>query len=262
MNYLSAKHRKKAGIHYTPKILADFVAKQIVNSWICKSKTQAIRLLDPAVGDGQLILSLLEGLWAKDYFNIEVSCFDTNLNAVELTRIRIQESFSEISLKLNCEDFLEFVLMNQAPNGQYNLFTTDSPELFDLIIANPPYVRTQVMGKDKAQIIARQFGLSGRVDLYYAFITGIAHTLRPGGIAGIIVSNRFLTTKSGASVRKSIIEKFDILHIWDLGDTRLFEAAVLPAVLLLQRKTGKIQVSPKFTSIYSVYTTHFFFYHF
>jgi hypothetical protein len=171
---------------------------------------------------------------------------------VELTRIRIQESFSEISLKLNCEDFLEFVLMNQAPNGQYNLFTTDSPELFDLIIANPPYVRTQVMGKDKAQIIARQFGLSGRVDLYYAFITGIAHTLRPGGIAGIIVSNRFLTTKSGASVRKSIIEKFDILHIWDLGDTRLFEAAVLPAVLLLQRKTGKIQVSPKFTSIYSV----------
>ncbi len=166
--------------------------------------------------------------------------------------MRIREDFSELSLKLTCDDFLEFVLANYALNGQYNLFAEGPPQPFDIVIANPPYVRTQVMGKDKAQIIARQFGLSGRVDLYYAFIAGIAHILRPGGIAGIIVSNRFLTTKSGASVRKSIIEKFDILHIWDLGDTRLFEAAVLPAVLLLQRKTGKSQILSKFTSIYSV----------
>ncbi|MBD3329390.1 N-6 DNA methylase [Candidatus Dojkabacteria bacterium] len=252
MTYLSAKHRKEAGVHYTPKILADFVTKQILNSWLSKPRTKQIRLLDPAVGDGQLLLSLLEGLWTRNYSDIKVSGFDTSKAAVESARIKIQESFSEISLELACDDFLEFVLMNYAPNGQYSLFTTGPREPFDIVIANPPYVRTQVMGKEKAQTIARQFSLSGRVDLYYAFIAGIAHILRPGGIAGIIVSNRFLTTKSGASVRKSIIEKFNILHIWDLGDTRLFEAAVLPAVLLLERKTGKEQTSPKFTSIYSV----------
>lgn len=252
MIYLSAKRRKEAGIHYTPKILADFVAKQILNFWTCKSRTKEIRLLDPAVGDGQLLLSLLEKFRANNYSKIEVSGFDTSSAAVESARMRIREGFSELSLKLTCDDFLEFVLANYALNGQYNLFAEGPPQPFDIVIANPPYVRTQVMGKDKAQIIARQFGLSGRVDLYYAFIAGIAHILRPGGIAGIIVSNRFLTTKSGASVRKSIIEKFDILHIWDLGDTRLFEAAVLPAVLLLQRKTGKSQILSKFTSIYSV----------
>lgn len=252
MIYLSAKRRKEAGIHYTPKILADFVAKQILNSWACKSRTKEFRLLDPAVGDGQLLLSLLEKFRANNYSKIEVSGFDTSSAAVESARMRIREDFSELSLKLTCDDFLEFVLANYALNGQYNLFAEGPPQPFDIVIANPPYVRTQVMGKDKAQIIARQFGLSGRVDLYYAFIAGIAHILRPGGIAGIIVSNRFLTTKSGASVRKSIIEKFDILHIWDLGDTRLFEAAVLPAVLLLQRKTGKSQILSKFTSIYSV----------
>jgi hypothetical protein len=154
---------------------------------------------------------------------------------------------------LKCDDFLEFVQTNYALKGQYNLFASTPPAPFDLVIANPPYVRTQVMGRTKAQELARQFGLSGRVDLYYAFIEGIAQVLRPGGLAGIIVSNRFLTTKSGESVRQGIADKFDILHIWDLGDTQIFEAAVLPAVLLLKRKNGETPlVQPGFTSIYSV----------
>lgn len=256
MNDLSTKYRKETGAHYTPKILADFVAEQIVNLWRGQSRPKRFCLLDPSVGDGQLLLSLLEKLRADDYSGIEVSGFDTSSDAVQSAGIRIRKNFSQISLKLSCHDFLEFVLMNYAPNGQYNLFAAEPPKLFDIVIANPPYVRTQVMGKDKAQTIARQFGLSGRVDLYYAFITGIAHILHPDGIAGIIVSNRFLTTKSGLAIRKSIIEKFDILHIWDLGDTRLFEAAVLPAVLLLQRKTGQSRTLPKFTSIYSVSDVH------
>lgn len=252
MNHVSAKIRKESGIHYTPKLLADFVAQQLLNVWPDKSRKTNLRLLDPAMGDGQLLLSLLEKIAADGYSQLDVSGFDTNSTAVDLAGLKIQEKFSDVSLKLTCDDFLEFVLRNHTPNGQYSLFTADPPELFDLVIANPPYVRTQVMGKEKAQLIAQQFSLSGRVDLYYAFIVGIAHLLRPGGIAGIIVSNRFLTTKSGASVRKAIIDKFDVLHIWDLGDTRLFEAAVLPAVLLLQRKSDKSPPAPKFTSIYSV----------
>jgi hypothetical protein len=65
--------------------------------------------------------------------------------------------------------------------------------------------------------------------------------LKPNGIVGIIVSNRFMTTKSGAAVREDILKNFDVQHIWDLGDTKIFAAAVLPAVLLL-KKRGKIEV--------------------
>jgi tRNA1(Val) A37 N6-methylase TrmN6 len=253
INHLSTKERKKAGVHYTPLKLADFIAKQILNAWCPPSPSEKIRFLDPAVGDGQLLLSLLANLLAKDYPKIEVSGFDTNSKAIETANARIKSAFPKVHLNLNCNDFLEFVLTNYAPNGQYSLFTSPSSEQFDIVIANPPYVRTQVMGQAKAQTIARQFGLSGRVDLYYAFIEGIAEVLRPEGIAGVIVSNRFLTTKSGVSIRKGIVKKFEILHIWDLGDTQLFEAAVLPAVLLLQRKSRAIHaVQPKFTSIYSI----------
>jgi adenine-specific DNA-methyltransferase len=251
IGYSSLEDRKSMGAHYTPNTLADFVAKKIVQAWPRKPRSQRIRVLDPAVGDGELLLSILEELSEYGCSDIEVLGFDTDRGSVEFAAARVKESFPQISLRLMWQDFLDFALMY----GSEDLFSTVF-EPCDLIIANPPYVRTQIMGAEKAQVLARQFGLSGRVDLYYAFILGIARLLQPGGIAGIIVSNRFMTTKSGACVRRSIIKEFDVLHVWDLGDTRLFEAAVLPAVLLVKRKNSESHpTKPKFTSIYSTEDT-------
>jgi hypothetical protein len=108
------------------------------------------------------------------------------------------------------------------------------------------------MGATESQRLSKQFGLTGRVDLYHAFLESIAQVLRVDGVAGIICSNRFMTTRSGITVRRRLAEKFKVLHIWDLGDTRLFEAAVLPAVLLLSKKDSAADTTPsRFTSIYS-----------
>lgn len=252
------KDRKERGIHYTPEILAEFVASQILNAWfeLSESAQSQVKVFDPAVGDGQLVFSILHELVNKTSAKINVFGLDTDLEAIQVAQERVTHTFPNISFTLSSDDFIDFIVSNYAPTQQLNLFSSPSTELFDLVIANPPYVRTQVIGSKKAQDLANQFGLSGRVDLYYAFIMGIAEVLKPGGIAGIIVSNRFLTTKSGASVRKAIAEKFQILHIWDLGDTKLFEAAVLPSVLLVRRNNGQSSIEkPQFTSIYSTSET-------
>lgn len=247
----SLEKRKVVGAHYTPKILSDFVAQKILKFWTPKPDMDKVRILDPAVGAGELLLSILAELTRAGFSNIECVGFDTDCNAIELALSRISKAFPSVSARLREENFLEFALTY----GVSSLFSKGF-EFFDLSIANPPYVRTQVMGAQKSQQLAFQFGLSGRVDLYYAFINGIAMLMKPGGIAGIIVSNRFMTTKSGISVRKSIIDKFDAIHVWDLGDTRLFEAAVLPAILLVRVKDKTLQpVEAKFTSIYSTENT-------
>ena len=121
---------------------------------------------------------------------------------------------------------------------------------YDIIVANPPYVRTQILGAEQARVLAVQFGLTGRVDLYYAFLLAMAKVLKPQGAAGIIVSNRFMTTKAGGGVRRAIRERFNLHHVWDLGDTKLFDAAVLPAVLLAEGVNGKKRREAGFTSIY------------
>lgn len=110
-----------------------------------------------------------------------------------------------------------------------------------------------MLGASAAQRLASVFNHTGRVDLYFAFLACITLALKPGGIAGVIVSNRFMTTKAGANVRAGLLRDFDILHIWDFGDTKLFEAAVLPVVLILRKKTkaGQPGDLPKFSTIYT-----------
>lgn len=247
LGYASIELRKDSGAHYTPAILSDFVASQIT-AQIDLTHSTTFRILDPALGDGELIISLLRAIrniWKGN--NIEVYGFDTDNNALKIAFDRIREEFPDIPVFFSNEDFLEYAIRC----GRNDLFSP-TIEKFDVVIANPPYVRTQVLGAKDAQRIANIFNLSGRIDLYHAFLLGISMVLKPGGLTGVITSNRFMTTKSGGCVRNAIINEFKILYVWDLGDTQLFEAAVLPSVLLLKRKNGSDTYSiPGFTSIYS-----------
>lgn len=248
--YQDVSEQKAGGATYTPEILADFVAAQIVSSLSNVLPNKTLRILEPAVGDGALLLSLLDKLEDSGFSSIEVDCFETDPLAATLAERRLQKEFPNVTIKVTRESFLEYVLDNLDTYGRENLFSKNEATFYDAIIANPPYVRTQIIGAEEAQNLAGQFGLSGRVDLYHAFLIGMAKVMKPGAIAGIIVSNRFMTTKSGASVRQAIRENFFIRHVWDLGDTKLFDAAVLPAVLLVEKQSNGHNASAKFTSIY------------
>jgi SAM-dependent methyltransferase len=247
--YQVVTQEKSGGATYTPVNLADFVAAQIVEA--ATLPTEEIRVLDPAVGDGELLVSLLTKLSAKTNAIISVYGFDIDDAALGHARKRITAAYPKVKLHLERDNFLQFVLRLQGSSRTPSLFDDPSPKQdFDLIIANPPYVRTQIMGADEAQKLGTAFGLSGRVDLYHAFLIGMAQVLRPGGTAGIIVSNRFMTTKGGASLRAALRTMFALGHIWDLGDTKLFDAAVLPAVILAEGRNGHELGAPGFTSIY------------
>src|SRR5690606_17266045 len=67
---------------------------------------------------------------------------------------------------------------------------------------------------------------------------------------GVITSNRYLSTKSGESIRKFLSENYEILELIDLGDTKLFDAAVLPAIFIGKKKKQKSSSSANFIKIY------------
>jgi adenine-specific DNA-methyltransferase len=148
-------------------------------------------------------------------------------------------------VRLEQGDFLELVDLSDE---QLSLGFGDSKELSsvncsaDIIIANPPYVRTQILGSQKSQELAKKFNLKGRVDLYYPFLISMTESLKEGGILGVITSNRYLSTKGGESIRKYLVDNYEILEVIDLGDTKLFDAAVLPAIFIgRKRRVGSKQ---------------------
>lgn len=248
MRYQNVTSSKADGATYTPPLLANFVASKIAEA--VDSYSDDMHILDPAIGDGELLLNLLGKIPPQYHDSIVVHGFDTDAVAVSLAEKRLLAAFPDIKLEIEVKDFLEFVTENYSPN---NLLSQQRSELFfDLIIANPPYVRTQIIGAEKAKELALSFGLKGRVDLYHAFIIGMEKVLKSTGIMGLIVSNRFMTTKSGASIRAALRTQFRLRHIWDLGDTKLFDAAVLPSVIIAQGPNAPSLLPPKFSSIYEV----------
>lgn len=227
--YSDVDRQKADGATYTPAGLAEFVAQQMLRV-ANLPKCGTIRVLDPAVGDGALLNALINQLPKSVQDRLDVIGYDTDPKAVIVAEGHLKEAFPNLSIRLEQKDFLDHVLNLQ---GRGDLFSaSEVQERFHLVIANPPYVRTQIMGAQQAQQIAQRFGLTGRVDLYYPFLLGISEVLEVNGVTGVITSNRFMTTKSGQSVRREMLSRFRISHVWDFGDTKLFDAAVLPSVLL------------------------------
>ncbi|CAK7019745.1 Eco57I restriction-modification methylase domain-containing protein [Kerstersia gyiorum] len=227
--YQRVSGEKAGGATYTPGVLSDFVAARMVEVLAQLPQGRRLRVLDPGVGEGELLLSLLSELQRRGVTDVDVHAFETDAAALAVTRQRLEAVFPQATLHMIHGSFLDYALAqpdDQAGQGS---------AYFDLVIANPPYIRTQVLGAVQARWLASQFGLKGRVDMYHAFVAGIARVLHVGGMAGLIVSNRFMSTRSGAVVRAMLRRHFRIRHVWDLGDTRLFDTAVLPAVLLLER---------------------------
>lgn len=248
--YRAISAEKAGGVTYTPKILADFVAREIVRFATDLPTHRPVRVLDPALGQGELLVSLLEALSSRRGLAVQASGFETDPELLDVTVSRVTRRFPHVRLRLECGSFLDFVLQQFGDDDQENLFGKGHPGAYDLIIANPPYVRTQIMGAARARLLAKQFGLTGRIDMYYAFLVAISRVLDSAGTAGLIVSNRFMTTKSGSRVRNKFLRCFRLRGVWDLGDTKLFDAAVLPAVVIADGKSNRDAAVPSFTSIY------------
>lgn len=238
---------KNTGATFTPKGLADYLTGRIL-SYVDRND---VTVLDPACGDGELLLSMGEHLSTRN-IDFTLNGYDLNEEYLSLAKERSYRFKQKINLVNG--DFLDFVDINQK-QLVLNFFGAKGNainESVDIVIANPPYVRTQILGTEQAQLLAQKFDLKGRVDLYYPFLIAMTASLKVGGIIGVITSNRYLSTKSGESVRKFLNENYEILEIVDLGDTKLFDAAVLPAIFI-GRKKGNVGVIPnaaKFIKIY------------
>lgn len=247
--YAVVNEQKATGATYTPTELADFVACRIVENAKIENM-KSINILDPAVGDGELLLSLLRKLENNHISKTTVYGFDTDRNAIMESRRRITVEFPDAKINIYNSNFLDFISLAIKKNPSWVFEDQKFINFFDLIIANPPYVRTQIMGATQAQELTAAFRLTGRIDLYHAFLIAMAHVLRPEGTAGIIVSNRFMTTKGGDCVREALHAQFSLRHIWDLGDTKLFDTAVLPSVILAEGRNNHDPERIRFSTIY------------
>lgn len=237
---------KKTGATFTPIELSYFLAEKLMTHL----SSNNLKILDPACGDGALLMAISSVL-QNHRIDFELHGFDSNNEYLSVARKNLKKNNSIDFANLVHADFLDIIDLKKK---QFSLFDSNEigkREFVDLIIANPPYVRTQILGAEKAQAFSEKFNLKGRVDLYYPFLIAMTHALKENGVIGVITSNRYLFTKSGESVRKFLQENYEILEVIDLGDTKLFDAAVLPAIFIGKKKANSNNSkTAKFLKIY------------
>lgn len=238
--------RKSGGVHYTPPALAAFVARSALSQVALEGR---LRVLDPACGDGALLAAVAESVPAS--VSLELVGCDKDPSALAAADRRLSElGRTNLTWTLETCDFLaEVVRLRQERESLFGSPGVASlAEGFDVVVANPPYVRTQTLGADESRRLAATFGLEGRVDLYHAFAVAMTESLREGGVLALLCSNRFMTTKGGSSLRRYFQMKLNVERVYDLGDTKLFEAAVLPAVVVAVRE--RADATTAMTSVY------------
>lgn len=227
-----ARERKRHGRHYTPTALAEFLAGRVAGR--VAAPGAGLRVLDPACGGGELLFAIRAAL-AERLPGVPVELVGYDLDPQGLMVARERAARAGIAVDWRQADFL-------AECGAL------PAQSFHVVIANPPYVRTQQLGGEAAQALRGQFGLRGRFDLTHPFVAAVPRLLVPDGVFGLLCANRFLTTKAGANLRAVLLGELAPVELYDLGDTRLFEAAVLPAVTIAVRGRGDGQC--RYVSVY------------
>ena len=136
-----------------------------------------------------------------------------------------------------------------APTGSLNIdfFAYPEEEKFQTIMGNPPYVRYQdILPATKALIKSNLFDL--RTNLYLFFIEKAVRHLAEGGELIFITPRDFLKTTSSVRMNKWLYSHGTITHAIELGDARVFTAAV-PNCLIWRYEQGCFDRSVRYAEI-------------
>ena len=227
---------KKNGVIFTPDDLADFMSQKIVQN-LTKRTDEELIIIEPSAGDGALAESIVKNVQAAGYNKIVLYAFDINEKYLSDLKNNIGSKFPGVTIKCVCSDFIDFAYSNTELKA-------------DIIISNPPYVRTQNMDKKYIDFANEKLNLGGRIDLYHIFICLLQNVIKGDGIISIVVSNKFISNKAGATLREFIINNYTLYGLYDFGDTKLFNASVLPAVMTMSLGKTENQ-NAEYISMYS-----------
>ena len=268
--------RQTSGTFYTPKHVVQFLTQKTFDkkfkSNLSELEFLSTKIIDPACGSGALILGCANELERR------FERIHSHRSNFEVRSYIIQQCLHGVDIdqdSLNiCHDRLWFWMnhgqTNPSPIRTHQLrmgnsvsgsnpqdisnpigfeFRTEFPKAFennrqgfDIVIANPPYVRQESIDKKvkKHVLQHRVFGqtVSGMSDLYTYFIARTRQLLRQGGVSGFICSNTWMDARYGHSVQQEFLTKYVGVEIFGFQNERQFESAEINTVLMFMEKGG------------------------
>ena len=125
---------------------------------------------------------------------------------------------------------------------------------FDAVLANPPYVRQELI-KALKPALKPVFPevYTGTADLYVYFYARALQLLKDGGMLSFISSNKWFRANYGKNLRKHIADTCHVASITDFGDLPVFQSAsAYPMIFAAQKGRNEIGGPTSFTQVKSL----------
>lgn len=106
---------------------------------------------------------------------------------------------------------------------------------FDIVIANPPYIRQEKIKEFKAAFERNYRTYTGTADILVYFYEKAFNILREKGTLTFITSNKYFRAGYGEKLRAFLGSQAAIKQIIDFGDAPVFEAAAYASIIVLRK---------------------------
>ena len=219
---------KQYGVIYTPENIVD----HMINLTDIKIED---KILEPSVGVGNFIFGLLKYIRRKYHLEGEnlynwlinqVEGYDIDPQSISILKMSLYEYF------LNEFGFLAHSFNNFIEGD--SLFTINKK--YDVVIGNPPYVRTKNIEFKYLEKIREEFisCKNGNIDLYYAFIEKFSNQSKK---LCFITPNSWISNKSAQILKNEfIMDRLNLLI--DFKEKQVFnDAKTYTSIILLNNKS-------------------------
>lgn len=210
---LSDSYKNKEGIYYTPQYIVEDMMRDI-------NDVEGKTFLDPCCGSGNFIVEALKKGFAPE----NVYGFDTDENAVAITKKRIKELCGYESENIFCEDFLG--CQQSAVSCQRSVVR------FDYIFTNPPWGK-KIKKKDRDKY-SYLFGSGNSNDTSALFYFASLKILKENGTMGFLLPDAFFNITSFEDARKSLLS-LKINRLIDYG--KAFKGLMTKAMAFVGQRT-------------------------
>ena len=217
--------QKQTGAFYTPEKLARLLACETLDAWQQLHPAiplKNLRVLDPAAGEGGLLLPFARELAARravqepatphlltDILNRQLFAADISSNALANTALPPGHLYHGDAL---------------AEQGGKSVL--EKWGKFDIILANPPYIgqkgHAELFNQLRRNCLWNAY-VTPKNDLLYYFFYLALRLLKPAAVAGFITTPYFTTAAGGKMLRQTLQNRVTWLRLINFEGQRLFK---------------------------------------
>ncbi len=208
--------RHESGSYYTPRAVVAFMCREAL-------KGDSLVAPDPS-GGTQLGLRQQA---IDDYFGLK----DAYLRAHGAEKLTLRAQVAE--QKQQIAAWTHGTRRVAGFDWQVEFAEVFADGGFDVVVANPPYVRQELIKAQKPllkPIYPEVY--TGTSDLYVYFYARALQMLRPRGMLAFISSNKWFRAGYGKKLRQHLAAQTRIHSITDFGDLPVFGAIASPTMVM------------------------------